>query len=141
MAKLSAQEFADKWGSRTSAATADFKRGVERVTESPTAKAAGKLDKMRANFNAAIDSGKVKRGLEGVSLADWKGVTATKGVSNIPSGVAAAKAKVQKVAGALLSHIDAGVDEVSKMADVTLEDGIARSAAMIRHMAGFQKPA
>lgn len=140
MAKVTPAEFAEDWASGTTGATARYKRSVERVTESPTALAADKIDKMAANFAAAVANGKIERGLRAVSLSDWKGVTVTKGVANIPSGVAAAKAKVEKVAGALLAHIDAGVESVKAMSDVTIEDSIARSAAMIRHMATFVKP-
>ena len=40
MAKVTPQEFAEKWARRTQGATQDYIRGIDRVTEAPGVKAA-----------------------------------------------------------------------------------------------------
>ncbi|MFQ6008225.1 MAG: hypothetical protein ACE5K8_04660 [Candidatus Zixiibacteriota bacterium] len=139
MAKVTPDEFVEKHARRLKAATDDIRRGVEKVTEAPTLKAAAKAVKMRERLMAAIDSGKWERGLKRVSLEEWKDKMITKGVGRIAAGVDGSAAKIRAFAEELLPHIDAGVSQVKKMPDVTLEDNIQRMTAMVRHMAKFQR--
>lgn len=139
MARVSPEDFVEKHARRLKGATDDIRKGVERVTESPTAKAAAKRDKMRQRLVESIDSGKWERGLKRVSLEDWKGQMITKGVGRIAAGVDGAAGKVRAFAEELLPHIDSGVSAVKKMPDVTLEDNIQRMTAFIRHMSKFQR--
>ena len=139
MAKLTPQEFQEKHARRLKAATDDMRKGVLAVTESPTAKAAGKKDKMRANLIAAIDSGKWEAGLRRVSLEDWKEKMTTVGVSRVAAGIDGAKQKVIDFAAQLLPHIDRVKSEVDKLPDVTLEDSIQRMTTFVRGMAQFKR--
>lgn len=139
MAKLTPDEFVDKHARRLKGATEDIRRGVERVTESPTAKAAAKKDKMKANLVAALDSGKWERGLKRVTLEDWKGKMIDKGVGRIAAGIDAAAPKVRAFASELLPHIDKVQAEIKSMPDVSLEDNINRMTTFIRGMAKFKR--
>ena len=139
MAKLTAKEFQEKHARRLKAATDDMRRGVERVTESPTEKAAAKKDKMKANINAALDNGKWEAGLKRVSLDDWKTKMLNKGVNRVASGIDEAAPKVEAFAADLLPHIDSVKTKIEKMPDVTLEDNIGRMTAFIRGMADFKR--
>lgn len=139
MAKmLTPAEFAEKHNRRTKAAIADVQRGVQSVTESPTAKAAQAQDKMLNNLTAAVQSGKWKRGLQRVGLDEWKEKTLAK-VNRIGPGLDAAQDKVEAFAGELLPHIEDGQRKISDMPDLTLEDSIARMTEFTRHMAKFQR--
>jgi hypothetical protein len=139
MARVTPEQFQEKHARRLKAALPDMEAGVNRVTESPTLKAAAKKDKMRAGINAAIDSGKWERGLKRVSLEDWKGNMINKGIGRVAAGIDAASDKVRNFASELLPHIDTGVSSVKKMPDVTLEDSINRMTSFTRHMAKFQR--
>lgn len=139
MAKLTAKEFQEKHNRRLKAATEDMRLGVERVTESPTAKAAKKADKMRANILKSIDSGKWAAGLNRVTLEDWKSKMINKGVGRVAAGIDEAEGKVVAFAEKLLPHIDAGQVIISKLPDVTLEDSINRMTTFTRHMAKFKR--
>ena len=68
MSKLTAQEFQEKHARRLKASTEDMRKGVEKITESPTAAAAAKQDKMRNNILESIDNGKWANGLKRVTL-------------------------------------------------------------------------
>lgn len=139
MAKLTAIEFQEKHARRLKGAVEDVRRGIDRVTESPTAKAAAKQDKMLTNLTAAINSGKWAAGLKRVSLDDWKKKTRDVGVNRIAAGIDAAKDKVIAFAEDLLPHIDRGLDKIKGMSDVTLDDNINRMTTFIRHMSEMKR--
>jgi len=139
MAKLTAAEFQEKHARRLKAAVEDVRKGIDRVTESPTAKAALKQDKMLANLTASVQSGKWANGLKRVSLDDWKKQTRDIGVNRIAAGIDGASAKVVAFAEQLLPHIDTQVAKIKAMPDITLEDSISRMTTFVRGMAEFKR--
>jgi len=139
MAKLTALEYQEKHSRRLKAAVEDVRRGIDRVTESPTAKAAAKQDKMLTNLTAAVSSGKWASGLKRVSLEDWKRKARDVGVNRIAAGIDAAKDKVVAFAEDLLPHIDRQRDKIKAMPDVTLDDNINRMTTFIRGMSEFKR--
>jgi len=139
MSKLTAKEFQEKHARRLKASVDDMRKGVERVTESPTAAAAKKQDKMRSRILESIDNGKWAAGLNRVSLDEWKDKMITKGVTRVASGIDGAAAKVEAFASELLPHIDSGQNKIKGMSDVTLEDNITRMTTFIRHMSEFKR--
>jgi len=139
MAKLSAAEFQEKHARRLKGAVEDVRKGIDRVTESPTAKAAAKADKMLTNLTSAVQSGKWASGLKRVSLEEWKRKTRDVGVNRIAAGIDASKDKVIAFAEELLPHIDRGQEKIKGMPDITLDDSINRMTTFTRHMAGFSR--
>lgn len=139
MAKLTAQEFQEKHARRLKASIDDMRKGVERVTVSPTEKAAAKQDKMKANILASIDNGKWAAGLKRVTLDDWKTKMINKGVNRVSSGIDEAAPKVIEFASELLPYIDSAKAKIEKMPDVTLEDNISRMTSFIRDMSKFKR--
>ena len=139
MARLTPAEFREKHARRLKAATEDMRKGIEAVTESPTAKAANKMDKLRTNLLKAIDSGKMAKRLKAVSLEDWKRKTVDVGIGRVAAGIDASAAKVEDFASQLLPHLDKLHAEIERMPDVTLDDSINRMIAHTRGMAKFEK--
>lgn len=139
MARVTPKEYQEKHARRLKASLEDMKAGVERVTEAPTAKAAKKVDKMRANLLAALDSGKWQRRLNAVTLDEWKRKMVDVGVPRVSAGIDAAAAKTEAFAAELLPHVDKVSTEVKKMPDVTLDDNINRMVSFIRGMAKFER--
>lgn len=139
MVKLSAAEIAEKWQRRASAASSDYQKGVERVSESPTEKAAAKKEKFKANLMKAIDDGKWEKGLKAVSLADWKSSVAAKGVPNYATGIRASEGKMEKFMTELIPFQESLQAVINRMPDITLADSIARSTAWIEGMAKFKQ--
>jgi len=137
MAKLTAEQFREKHARRLKQSVDDIRTGIERVTESPTAKAATKVDKMRTNLLAAIDSGKWANRLKAVSLEEWKRKTVDVGINRIAAGIDGAAGKVENFAGQLLPFQDKLKKDLERMPDVTLEDNISRMTTFIRGMAKF----
>lgn len=139
MARVTPEEFQEKHARRLKASLDDVRAGVNRVTESPTLKAAAKKDKMVANLTAAVQSGKWEAGLRRVDLPEWKSKMLDKGVNRIPGGIDAAAPKVKAFAADLLPHVDRVRDEVMKLPDLTLDDNIRRAETMIRGMSKFKR--
>ena len=139
MSKLTPVEAALKQANRLKGATEDIRKGIERVSVAPTAQAAKKIDKMRANLLAKIDDGTVKRNLEKVTLEDWKKRASTTGVNRISEGIDNAHNKQVDFYSKLLPAQDAIKAKLQGMPDLTLEDNINRMTTYIRDMAKFRK--
>ena len=58
MARVNAQEYAEKWKRRLSGATEDVRRGIERTTVAPGAAAAAASDAMLRNLTSSVTSGR-----------------------------------------------------------------------------------
>jgi len=139
MAKVTAEEYQEKHARRLKGAITDIQRGVARVTVNPCELAANKADKMLSRLSEAVQSGKWSRNLKKVSLEGWKEKMINKGVPRISGGIDGAKDKVISFAKVLLPHVDAGVDKIKNLPDLTIDDSINRAATFIRHMADFKK--
>jgi len=139
MARVTPEQFQEKHQRRTEQALEDIRTGVQNVTVNPCELAANKIDKMRAGIIRAIDSGKTEAALRRVSLEEWRGKMLTKGVDRIPEGLTQAKQKVIDFASDLLPHIDKGLVELNKLADVTLADAKKRGTTWMDHMSKFKR--
>ena len=139
MAKLTASEYQEKHARRLKAAVEDVRKGIDRVTENPTEKAAAKQDKMLTNLTASVNSGKWAAGLKRVTLEQWKKKARDIGVNRIAAGIDGAKEKVIDFAEILLPHIDRGKEKIKAMPDVTLDDNINRMTSFIRHMSEMKR--
>ena len=139
MAKVTPNEFAEKWARRLSGATEDIRRGVEKVSEAPSKKAVQKKEKMIARWTEAVQSGKWENALQKVSLEEWRAKLINKGLARIAQGVTDAQGKVEDFAAQLLPYIDNVKKKIETMPDRTLEDRINRAVAFMREMAKFKK--
>lgn len=134
MAKVTPQEYAEKWARRLRGATEDIRRGVENVTEAPGEKAAASQDALLQNFVESVNSGLWASRVRSVSLQDWKAATLEKGIARIPQGVDAAQPKMARIAAELLPAVDAAAAAARALPKVTLEDSIQRMTTFVREM-------
>lgn len=139
MARVTPAEFAEKWARRTKGATADYTRGIERVSEAPGAKAAARADKMLAGVQEAISTGKWQARVGAVPLSEWKAKATQKGAPRIAAGVDGATADMARFGGELLAAVDGAVAEIAAMPDATLEDRITRATSYMRRMSEFRR--
>lgn len=136
--EISDSDFAELWAKNLKASTETIRKGVERVKESPTEKAAASKEKMKAKIVEAIDSGRWERGLKKVTLDQWKKAFSEKGISRISAGADNSKPKVQDFAKALLDYQKSNIATVDKMPTTTIDDAIAKMDAWVRTMAKFK---
>lgn len=135
MAKVTPQEFAEKWGRRLKAAGQDITRGIDRVQQAPGVKAAQQAQVMLANLQARIADGSWARAVAGVSLADWQNAAKTKGVARITQGVDGAMGKMNTVAGPLLAAVDAAKAAADRTPRGDLNTNIQRAVTFMTEMA------
>ncbi len=126
MSYLSAQEIADKQISGVSNNVDSYRKGVRATKKNPMQLAVAALPKMKANFNKAIDDGRVKEGFESVSMGEWQDKTAGIGADRIASGVEAARQTIVEFHTQLKSHQDNILRELESMPAVTKEDSRKR---------------
>lgn len=137
--RMTAADYADKWVKRTQAATEDYKKGIDRVTEAPGIKAATKVEKMRAGINEAIDSGKWQERVAKVTLGEWKSKAKDVGAGRISAGAEAARVSQVAFAAELFTHIEQSQNAIANMPDNTVDQRIDRSSAFQREMHKFRR--
>lgn len=129
-----AQSYADKWVTRTSAASQDYATGVAQTDKDPTALAIAAQPRLLANFQASVQSGKWANRLRASGKAGWQAAVQSKGIANFQNGVSAARDKVAAAAGPLLAFESNLQRQVQGMPNVTDADREARMLAWIRGM-------
>lgn len=134
---LTASEFAEKHARNLVNSQNDIVAGINKVTVSPTKLAAAKQEKMIQNLTASVRDGSWARGLNKVSLDDWKKKAIEVGVGRIPAGIAAAKDKVEKFASEFLPFVEKVAESVRAMPDMNLQDSIARMTKQVTETAKF----
>jgi hypothetical protein len=134
---LTPAEIAAKQVTRTTNAIPDYVKGVQSVTTSPGVSAAKNIDKMRAKFNDAIDSGKTARRLQAIDLGNWQKATADKGKARIADGVKAASQTITDFHTQFRSHLEQGQQILAGMPSTTLQENIQRMVANVEHNAKF----
>lgn len=135
MARVNAQEYAEKWSRRLKSSTEDIRRGIGKVSEAPGLAAARQQALMKTNLNRAIDDGTWSAQVSAVPLQDWKDAAGKKGVDRIAAGVDAVAPKQAAMATQLLANVDAAVAEANATPRGTLEDNINRMTTFVRGMA------
>lgn len=133
--KLTAEQFAQKWATRTKAATGDMIEGVKRVKVAPGKLAVAQEEKMKAKLLESIESGKWRENTEAYSLEEWQKDMEEKGKGRVNQGVDRANGKVVHFATQLETHQNKGLVEIDGMADLTLSDSAQRMVAWMEHMA------
>jgi hypothetical protein len=139
MALPTAQQVAEKWAQRTSAAAQDYAHGVANTDKDPTALAIAAGPRYLQNVQAAFNSGKWANGLRRVGKQGWQAAVAAKGATNFSTGVQAAQAKVTDAFGQLLAFEQNLLNQVSAMPNVTDNDREQRMLAWVRGMRTYSK--
>ena len=136
MARVNPADGAAKWARNLGAATQDIAAGIDRVTQAPGQKAAAASGKWLQKVSQA--EGKFKSNVASVSLSSWQ-AAAKDGVNRVAAGANAKKGKMEAFATEFYAHLDRGAAAINAMPTNTVEDGIAKAAAQIRHNAAFKR--
>lgn len=137
----SAATVAQNWQRGMANSSEKLKQGIQNVTQSPTAKAANRIDAMVAGVQRAAASGKTQAALNAVTLEDWKKAMLDKGVGRVAAGAAASVPKFQAFMQKFLPHLQSGLAQLDSMPRGDLEANINRANAMMRHNAQFRNSA
>ena len=88
-----AQQVAEKFASRASAAAGDYVSGVENTTKDQAARAIASAEIHKQATMAALNEGRYAKGLQKAGNQAWKDGVRKKGGSRFGEGVAGASAK------------------------------------------------
>lgn len=124
---------AAKWAANLAGATQRITDGVNAVQVAPGLAAARQKAVWVQNVAASQD--KWASRVAGVSLQSWQQSMITKGVPRIASGATAAQPKMEAFLGQLIPFLQNAKQALP--ARGTLDQNIARSAAMIRATSTF----
>ena len=138
MAKLSAEQYAEKQARNLKNSLPDIRAGIERVSTAPGVAAAAAQTRMKDNLNRAIDDGRWAAKVRGVSLEEWKSAALNKGVDRIAAGIDQAHDKQVQMAGRLLAAVDSSAAKSNAMPRGTIQDSIARMTAFVEDMHKFK---
>lgn len=136
MARVTPDQYAEKWGRRTSGAVQDYVQGVRAVQQAPGQQAAAKVNEyvQGVQANAQIWA----RNVGSVSLSEWQQKTADLGAARIASGVQAATPKMQRVAASLLPAVDAAAAAAKSLPGGSTEQRIQRAVRFMNEMHQFK---
>lgn len=136
---LQASDVAAKWANNLMGAKATIEAGVKGVTENPMQKAADNAEKYVQGVMRAKESGKYQRGLNRVTLQDWKSAMLNKGVNRLQNGVQEAKGKMTAFLTQFLPFVANVSAQVQAMPNMTENDRENRMIQNVRLMRGFSK--
>ena len=134
MAKTTAAQWLDKWGTRLNAAGPYITAGVNNVTVAPGQLAAAASDRMLANLTAAVTSGLWASRVSSVSLSDWKSAMTLKAIPRIPQGVTQAQKTKTAVITSLLNAVDSAAATANALPKGNIQQSIARASAFMMAM-------
>lgn len=127
----------EKWLANLGQANSRMQSGAMSVQVAPGQAAAAAADKWLARVTQSKD--KFKQRVGSVSLQDWQNSYINVGIPRVSQGAQAKQGKFLSFFDQYLPYLQAGLQTIDKMPNVTLEDGIARATAMIRYNAKFKR--
>lgn len=135
MAKLDPTAATAKWVNNLSNSTSAITAGVNAVTQAPGAKAAAAVQTWLARIQQSAN--KWAKNVGAVSLQQWQEAMTTVGIPRIAQGAQAKQGKYLAFAQKFYPYLAQGQAQVQAMPKVTLQDGINRAVAMIKHNAAY----
>lgn len=135
MARLDPQSGTSKWVNNLSNATSSITEGVNKVQVAPGQLAAAQVNTWLARIQQSANKWATNVGA--VSLAQWKEAMISVGIPRIAQGAQAKQSKYLAFAQKFYPYVEQGQASVRAMPKVTLQDGINRAVAMIKHNAAY----
>lgn len=137
--RVSPQDGANMWQQQFGASSAKYQSGVNAVDTAPNAKAAAALPKWIAAVTSKRVQDKFVAKNNAVDLTSWKTATITFGVPNLSRGAQKGQPKYAKFAASFYPFLSDNLSKIAPMPSITLEDNIARAAAMMRLNAQYKQ--
>ena len=136
--RLAPSDGANAWQQGFGAAGAKYQRGVQNVTTAPNAAAAQALPRWIASVTSKDTQDKYVAKNNAVTLQSWQQATVQFGVPNLSRGAQKGQTKYAAFANSFYPYLSTGLAQIAAMPNVTLEDRIARSTAMMRYNAQYK---
>jgi len=140
MPSLDPAAIAQKWQTRTAAASQDYADGVATTDKDPTQLAIAAGQRYIQNVTARFQDGTWAARLRAAGKGKWQGRVATVGKANFENGVRNAGDTVLAAFTPLLAYIDRVKAEVAAMPNVTDGDRDQRMLKNVQRMREYRKP-
>lgn len=128
-----------KWLTGISGAQDRMKSGALAVKDAPGAKAAAAADKWLQRVTAAKP--KFIANSKAVTLQQWQDAYINTGLPRVSQGAQDKQGKYTSAMEQFFPYMDQGLAVIDRMPNNTIEDAVARAAAMIRHNAKYVRGA
>lgn len=132
--QLNVAGWVDRYVNGMAGASTRYTQGIDRVTDSPMAKAADAVAAGRALAGYQAAQAKMEAHLRSSSLPDWKTKAKTVGAQRLATGAAAARPKLNAYVTAAASSIQNLMNTIAAMPKGGAANAKARSAAWIDGM-------
>jgi len=131
---LSPETITKHWADGMKAAIPKMRDGVDALEVNPCELAVKQVEKLRTNWLKSIDDGTWQENLGRISLDQWKDSFKDIGLPRIAKGVEQAMPKRAEFDRYLVETLNKILPKIADMADLTIEDSIARVRALIEYM-------
>ena len=108
-------------------------------TENPAARAIAAIPKYEAGVRAAVESGKLQRGLSRVTLQSWQQSASTVGAARLQSGVQKGEAKMASFLTQFIPFQQSVASAVRAMPSLTETDRENRMLEQVRRTRQFRR--
>ena len=136
--RISSTDGSTAWQQGFGAAGAKYQRGVQNVTTAPNALAAAALPRWIASVTSKAVQDKYVAKNNAVTLQEWQNATVQFGVPNLSRGAQKGATKYAAFASKFYPYLSAGLQQIQSMPNITLQDRIARSVAMMTYNSQFK---
>jgi hypothetical protein len=127
MARVNAQQLADKWGRRMQAASQDIAAGVDRTTKDPGALAAAAKTLWVSRISDPAVQNSWATNVAKTGAASWKDAMKNKGIPRLATGIARAQQTKIGRWTSLLSAVDAAVADANAHPRGDINANLARA--------------
>jgi hypothetical protein len=138
MAKLSSAEIVEKQIRTAADRLEDLRKGIRESVKNPMERAKKRKEKMRRNFNKALEDGTWEAGLDSISHETYKRITEEKAGERYVSGLESARDVMLDFQEQIKPVRDALEKKIDGMPDDTYENREARMLANARGLRQFK---
>jgi len=131
------ERWRDKYSRRTAVAGPDYEAGIRAPSRDPIKAAIDAKATWQAKMADPATAAKWSDALSYVGIDGWQKAALEKGTARYGPGITFGLPKYEDFASKFKAHLDRELPAIRAMKKVTIEDSVAKAAAMIRAAAKF----
>lgn len=133
-----AERWQEKWRARAAVARPDYEYGISNPSRNPVDAAIAHRKDFEQKMQSKETFDKWEAGLRFTGMDGWQKASLEKGAPRYTAGIEAGADKYADFAGKFKAHLDTGLPKIQAMSKATIDQAVAKAAAMIKHNAKFR---
>ena len=133
-----AERWQSKWQARASVARPDYEFGVQNPSRNPIDAAIAKRKDFEQKMQSKETFDKWEAGLRFTGLDGWQKAAMEKGAPRYTAGIEAGAGKYADFSNKFKAHLDTELPKIRAMSKATIDQAVAKAAAMIKANAKFR---